>query len=185
MKKLFIVAVMAVFSITSINAQEATFGVKGGMIAGNFAGSSSDGYGGKIGFLAGGVVEIPLGNEFFIQPELLFEFKGAKSGNSKFNLGYISLPVVAKYYVIDGLSVEAGPQFGFLVSAKEKYNGGSDNISDELKTFDMGITFGAGYKLDNGLNFGLRFNPGIISIPKDFSGLTNSAFNFTVGYFFM
>ena len=64
---------------------------------------------------------------------------------------------MAKYYVAEGFSLEAGPQIGFLMSAKMKAESGGDSeeidVKDDLKSIDFGINFGAGYKLENGLNF--------------------------------
>ncbi|RZJ55928.1 MAG: PorT family protein, partial [Flavobacterium sp.] len=35
-------------------------------------------------------------------------------------LSYLNVPIMAKYYVIEKLSLEAGPQIGFLLSAKNQ-----------------------------------------------------------------
>lgn len=110
---------------------------------------------------------------------------------SKRNLSYISVPVMAKYYIIERLSIEAGPQIGFLVSAKRDYDytesEDGEDIKDGYNTIDFGLNFGAGYKLDNGLNFSARYNLGLVNISKyapDGYSTLNNVFQLSVGYFF-
>ena len=193
MKKLLLTAVIAVISIVSINAQE--FGAKAGV---NFASLNGDeDFDGRTSFFVGGVVEFEISESFSIQPELLYSSQGAKSSfseegfdfESTIKLDYLNIPIMAKYYVTEGLSIEAGPQVGFLLSAKAevKEDGESDSedIKDELKSVDFGLNFGLGYKLDSGLNFGARYNLGLSNVPDegDFD-LKNGVFQIAVGYFF-
>lgn len=90
---------------------------------------------------------------------------------------------MGKYYVVKGLSLEAGPQLGFLLSAKNE----STNVKDSFKTFDFGVNLGLGYKLNNGLNFGARYNLGLTNI-NDSEGSSgknrNGVIQVSVGYFF-
>lgn len=64
---------------------------------------------------------------------------------------------MGKYYLTKGLSVEAGPQIGFLLSAKRE----SLDVKESYNTVDFGMNLGIGYKLQNGLNFGVRYNLGL------------------------
>ena len=193
MKKLLLTAVIAVISIVSINAQE--FGAKAGV---NFASLNGDeDFDGRTSFFVGGVVEFEISESFSIQPELLYSSQGAKSSfseegfdfESTIKLDYLNIPIMAKYYVTEGLSIEAGPQVGFLLSAKAevKEDGESDSedIKDELKSVDFGLNFGLGYKLDSGLNFGARYNLGLSNVPdEDDFDLKNGVFQIAIGYFF-
>ena len=69
---------------------------------------------------------------------------------------------MAKFYVAEGFSIEAGPQVGFLFSAKDEYDfdgdTGEDDIKEYFKGIDFGVNFGVGYKLEGGLNLGARYN---------------------------
>ena len=96
-------------------------------------------------------------------------------------LNYLNIPLMAKYYATKGLSLEAGPQIGFLLTAKEDGN----DIIDSYKNTDFGVNFGIGYKLDNGLNFSARYNWGLsnITVKNDITK-NNSVFQLSVGYFF-
>jgi hypothetical protein len=90
---------------------------------------------------------------------------------------------MGKYYVTKGLSLEAGPQIGFLLSAKND----NTDVKNSFKTFDFGVNFGLGYKLENGLNFGARYNFGLSNINNlddSSSKYKNGVFQIYVGYFF-
>ena len=194
MKKLLLTAVFAVITIVSINAQE--FGAKAGV---NFASLNGDeDFDGRTSFFVGGVVEFEISESFSIQPELLYSSQGAKSSFSEegfdfetiIKLDYLNIPIMAKYYVTEAFSIEAGPQVGFLLSAKSEWEADgesdSEDIKDELSSIDFGLNFGLGYKLDSGLNFGARYNLGLSNVPDsgDDIDLKNGVFQIAVGYFF-
>ena len=198
MKKLFLFMALAVFAL-NVNAQDetlqaetsqgVTFGVKAGMNFANLNGDIEENDM-KLGFHFGGVAEIMFNDKFAVQPELLYSSQGTQfdfAGETlKYNLDYINVPVMAKYYVAEGFSVEAGPQVGFLVSAKSKFDGDTEDIED-LKSIDFGFNFGAGYKLDSGLNFSARYNLGLSNIDdvdnSDFE-IKNGVIQVSVGYMF-
>ena len=118
-----------------------------------------------------------------IQPELLY----SGQGGSSINLSYLNMPLTGKYYITKGFSLEAGPQIGYLLSAKT----GERNIKSSFKKFDFGANLGLGYKLNNGLSFGVRYNLGLTKINNtntvsQYSNTTNrnQVFQITIGYFF-
>ncbi len=43
---------------------------------------------------------------------------------------YINLPVLAKYYIFEDFSIEAGPQIGFLLNAEHEVEGDYDSSRD-------------------------------------------------------
>ena len=49
-------------------------------------------------------------NKFAVQPELLYSRQGGRGALRE----YFAIPIMAKYYVIEGLCIEIGPQTGFL-----------------------------------------------------------------------
>ena len=183
MKKLLLVTVMTFFGLANLFAQEVEFGVKGGL---NFASISGDNTGDidpVTSFNFGVMSEIPISEKFSFQPELMYSGQGYSIGDDTVELSYLNLPLMGKYYVTKGLSLEAGPQIGFLLAAD---NEGTD-VKDSFNSVDLGVNFGVGYKLDNGLNFGVRYNLGLSDI-NDLDGFNdknqNGVFQFSVGYFF-
>ena len=59
-----------------------------------------------------------------IQPELMVSGKGSHWKNQYYdardNLTYIDLPILIKYQLADQINIQAGPQFSYLISAKQK-----------------------------------------------------------------
>ncbi|AXT49539.1 PorT family protein [Aquimarina sp. BL5] len=179
-------------ALTFVNAQEESirFGGKVGLNVANFVGDDADDDAeSKLGFHIGAVVEIPITEKFAFQPELLFSTQGVKEEEAgvdfKLNLNYINVPLIFKYYFIEGLNIEIGPQVGFLVSAKAKADSNDTDVKDQFKTLDLGANIGLGYQLDMGLFFQGRYNYGITNIgDDDDSDLRNSVIQFSVGYKF-
>jgi len=182
MKKIMLLAVVTALGFTSANAQKMKLGVKGGL---NFASVSGDNTKGKdavTSFNFGVVSEIPVSGKFSFQPELMYSGQGYSFNDNTIALNYLNIPLMAKYYLTKGLSVEAGPQAGFLLSAKNE----KTDIKKSFNTFDLGVNFGLGYKLENGLNFGVRYNLGLTDINNlgnSFGKNKNSVFQLSVGYF--
>ena len=163
MKKIILSAI-TVMAFAFTNAQETKFGVKGGLNITSFSGGNYYDAKSLVGFQVGGFAEIKIIERLSIQPEVLFSTQGAKQefGNTDFDtkLNYINVPVLAKFYITKQFTVEAGPQIGFLVSAK---NNGND-AKDSFKTFDTGFNFGAGYNFTENVSVGLRYTVGLANI---------------------
>lgn len=193
MKKI-ILTVAAVFAFGLANAQDVKFGVKGGLNLATLGGDVDDNVDAKIGFNVGGFVEIKISDKLAVQPELLYSVQGDKYSESfgsvnytvKENLSYINVPVMVKYYVADKFNLEAGPQVGFLVSAKAKQDSENVDIKDGLNTIDFAANFGAGYDFTENLSVGVRYNLGLANIVKDSDDykVNNRVFSLSVGYKF-
>nr|AOE10401.1 hypothetical protein [uncultured bacterium] len=184
MKKLFTIT-MALIAFT-VSAQNVTFGAKAGLNFASMTGDEADGLDGRTAFHLGVTAEIELSDSFSIQPELLYSGQGFTADNDVTGkVDYINIPVMAKFYVGDGFSLEAGPQIGFLASAKSEAGGESIDIKDALKSTDFALNLGAGYKLDSGLNFGLRYSIGLTDVPDgDSNGFKHSVLQLSVGFNF-
>jgi len=223
MKKMVLGAI-AVLTFSIAGAQTARFGVKGGLNVSTLAGDVDDASP-KIGAHVGGLVEIKITNKFAIQPEILLSLQGTKSeyresapgydytSESKINLTYLNFPVMAKFYVIPNLSLEAGPQLGVLVGAKNKYTetendegfvttySSTRDIKSGLKSVEAGVNFGASYYFTTHMFVQARFCIGISSIDENSgyyrvdngngnvyryngSSVTNNVFQASFGYRF-
>ncbi len=180
MKKIILTAA-AVFAISFANAQDTKYGVKGGL---SMSSTSESGASSLLAFHLGGFAEFKISDKFAVQPELLYSAQGAKFTGGDLNLNYINIPVMAKYYVADAFSIEAGPQIGFLMSAKLD---GTD-VKDFCNSTDFGLNLGAGYNLNETMSLGLRYNMGFSDIEKDLlpaqSGSKNSSIQISFGYKF-
>jgi len=196
MKKLLIISVVAVSALLT-SCATTFYGIKAGPNIANIYGDDVDNAESKIGVLFGGYAEFQAFDTFSIQPELLYSAQGAKYTESdgfdgKFKLDYLNIPIMGKFYVSDGFFLEAGPQIGFLLSAKDEYESpglsGEDDIKEFFKGTDFAANLGLGYQLEGGLNFGARYSVGVSNI-NDFEGSedfknTNGVFSFLVGFRF-
>jgi opacity protein-like surface antigen len=205
MKKIILTAA-AVFALSFANAQDVKFGAKAGLNLSNIGGDLEN-TSSKVGFQVGGFAEIKVSDKFAIQPELLYSAQGAKSEYSEVDsdlvtisskltqkLAYLNIPVMAKYFVTEGFSLEAGPQFGFLMSANAETEvsalGESASVSadnkDYFESIDFGLNFGAGYDVSENINLGVRYSLGLSNIAKDSGDFkaNNSNIAIAVGYKF-
>ncbi len=198
MKKLILSIIVSLFIVANVLSQEIRFGVKGGLNISKFNSKTNAPFSentGRVGFHVGGLIEISLNEKFAIQPELLFSTQGSNinSGERELRLNYLQLPVMGKYKIVKGLSAEAGPVLGYLLSAK--FNGlvnsedGREtiDIKDGYKSVNVALGIGASYKLKSDIFFGLRYNIGLSNINnEDFTSAKtkNNVFQLSVGYLF-
>jgi len=114
-----------------------------------------------VGFNAGVVSEIPLFNNFALQPAVLYSTKGAKydilGEEAEIRPGFIEVPVNMLYKYDFGpvqLLLKAGPYFAYGVGGQVESNGIEADISygsgtNDMKPFDFGLNFGAGVDISN------------------------------------
>lgn len=209
MKKVLFAAI-AVMAFGAVNAQEIKFGAKAGLNIATLNGDVEDAKS-LIGAHLGAFAEIKITDKFAFQPELLYSMQGAKSEYSesgsgfssnyeeKYKFGYLNLPLMAKYFATEKLFIEAGPQIGFLMSAKYEFKetetfmgdtvtfSGEDDIKDNLKSIDFGFNFGFGYEFTQNVFASARYNVGLSDI-NDQEGsdakIQNGVLQFSVGYKF-
>lgn len=169
MRKLMIAAIAVVgISATGLAQQQVKFGPKAGINLASMSGQDDAEM--KIGFHVGAVAEIKFSDTFSIQPELLYSAQGAKSKSSddvKLNNDYINIPIMAKYYFVEGFSVEAGPQIGFLMKAEASNGDATVDMKDYYKSIDFGLGIGLAYDLPQGLFVNARYNIGLSKIGED------------------
>ncbi|MCL7763852.1 PorT family protein [Polaribacter sp. Z014] len=188
MKKVLLVAVLTFLGFANMNAQDIEFGAKAGLNFASVNGDNTKDLGTVTSFNFGLMAEIPFTEKFSFQPEVLFSGQGYSTGpgtDDVIALNYLNIPLMGKYYITKGLSFEAGPQVGFLLSANNNEN--DLDVKSSFNTLDFGVNLGLGYKLDNGLNFSARYNVGLSNI-NDVDGFSNKnrngVFQVSVGYFF-
>jgi hypothetical protein len=185
MKKLIVVPVL-LLACAVVSAQQFELGPKAGVNISNFS-KSTNGANTLVGFHLGGFVAFKLGNNFAIQPEVLFSTQGAKYDDINYDelkANYLNIPVLAQLRMPGGLYLETGPQAGILLSAKLK----DETIKDTYQSLDWSWAFGLGLRSKMGLGLSARYNLGLTKVNDDIAtgsfepNAKNSVFQ--VGLFF-
>lgn len=184
MKKTILVAIMLLSITTVLQAQSIRFGVKGGANFANQNGDTPPAFESKesiTSYHAGLVSEIKLFDSFAIQPELLYSTKGASYKNAmeefKNELGYLSVPVLAKIFLSKSLSLELGPQASFLLSDRKNVNFG------DAKTFEFGVVGGLGLNITKNLFIQARYGLGLTEASKE-ADIKNTNIQLSAGIMF-
>lgn len=147
----------------------------------------------KFSFLAGGFAEFRFNREFSFLAELLYARQGDadkhKDVKERLRVNYLNIPLMAKYYVWQGLSVNFGPQIGFALNAREVTKNDDATVKLKVKnlnTLDFGFGLGVSYDFDWGLVVSTRYNLGLTNVfDKDDVGNNKSrSFQLTAGWRF-
>lgn len=181
------------FAATAQNNSKVSFGLRGGFDYQNINGKNQNGDKLKFDmvprFNVGAVIEIPLADQFFIQPALLYSTKGAQAKNSylgfpmstEFKLGYLELPVNLVYKPTLGtgnLMLGFGPYIAYGIGGDVEYtidgNSSKDKIeftenytsanpfeSRHIKPLDYGGNILFGYQFAGGLSAQLNAQLGL------------------------
>ncbi len=202
MKKVILSAI-AVASFAFSNAQTSTsmdnstavsnstrFGIKGGVSLANLSGGYLVNPEPRLGGQAGVFAEFRISDQFSFQPEVLVSLQGAKfesteldlgggglyTRTNSWRLGYINVPLMVKFYPIQKLSIEVGPQVGILVASKNKTeqtittNGVRQtssrdiDIKNQINSADLGASVGLSYYFTDNLFASARYTIGLTSI---------------------
>jgi hypothetical protein len=197
-KLLFLLFILPVFSAHC----QWGGGIKAGMNISNFIGDDADGSDPRIGYNLGGYVNKSISELITFQPELLISSVGTKTKESgtdpdlgeysidaSIQLTYLTAPIMFLFNLNDKINLHVGPQLGFLMAAKTKYDiksdlisvSGSEDVKEEFKPIDFGLNVGLGYSFGL-INATLRYNLGLAEIPDGDSSIKNSVIQFSIGY---
>ena len=209
MKKIILTSLMLCSAFAF--SQEIKFGAKVGLNLSNLRGdypAGIDEHNAKIGFNIGGFAEYEINDKFTLQPELLFSTQGNTYGfktyygggtyydGAEFNLklNYLNLPIILKYKIIEKLSIDFGPQIGYLMSAKTKidvtedsrdpsqnysveidilndgkYNVGGTTIQSKASAnrLDFSLNLGTSYDITEKIFLQGRYNFGLSTVDKN------------------
>src|SRR5688572_1023648 len=170
MKKVSMVLSVAVISFlfSTVSAQQA-IGIKGGI---NIA--SLSGFEGRSRISAHGGVFLhhTINKNWCFQPELLYSGEGQRyiSGGVErtLALSYIQLPLMIQYYPAPQVYLEAGPQFGLLLSAQDKVDDYEEQINakDDFTQAQVALGLGIGYKASEQLILYGRYNFGLTDVTR-------------------
>ena len=189
MKKLFTILFAVVLAL-SVSAQ-AQFGIKAGF--NNSAIGSSDSefnefFTSKSGMQFGGIAMFELSDAIQLRTAALYSQKGATILDEiTYALDYLEVPVDFAFILGDGgFSLNAGPYFAFLMSAKSKFDGESEDIDDN-SAMDIGLNFGASYLINEQILIDARYGMGLTNISSasnEDETILNGALQISVGYLF-
>lgn len=187
---------MAVLIFSTARAQSIHLGIKVGTNINKISGKSfSDQF--NYGYHLGAFTEIGLGSKFAIQPEVLFnqintdtsslfsKIYTSLNPNKILNikLSYLSIPVLLDYKVNKFFTIQAGPQFGILISQNEKL---VQNGKDAFRKGDFSMLAGVQLKIVHFRIYG-RYAIGLTNINDiDTKDLWKSqSFQLGIGFAFL
>ncbi len=217
MKRKLLILVATVVMISAASYAQISFGVRAGVNLQNINGK--DDAGDKlttdliIGFNAGVNVELPIAQDFYLQPGLLFSTKGAKSSEEGYegsmSIAYLELPIhlVYKPQLGNGkLILGFGPYVGYGIMGKVKPDEGDDldikfknKVTDAdyeedyyyVKALDAGADIFFGYEFASKLSVQLNAQLGLLSMIPGYEGdddskaiEKNTGFGISLGYRF-
>lgn len=166
----------------------------------------------KLGYEGGAEVEymvhdrigVTLGAMYAMQSEKAKDFHVAskqdgsdnlydftKAEDIRVNMGFLNIPLKCNVYLTDNIALKAGVQFGFMLSAKLKYNTVS-GLYDKLNPgkiiyYDAEgkpIPVGVSYEYENVI-LEAQYRIGLSDlndIPHDSNKFRSSVFSFSLGY---
>lgn len=192
MLKRTILCVITIFAFGFSNAQDVKFGIKAGLNLSSWTGDTQGmNLRPRLGINVGGFAEIRFLDQFSIQPEILYSAQGTRfknvgatvngqyfKGDIKWNLSYINIPLMFKYTTNNKSYFEAGPQIGFLLSAKFR----GEDIHNLYKSTDFGFNLGCGYNFTENIAVGIRYTIGLTDVNdasdeyQDYPDLYNASF---------
>lgn len=156
MKKLLIL-VFVLSSVAAVQAQvQVALGIKAGANISKFDDSATD----NLTTFHAGAFGLFKFTKIGIQPEVLFSQQGAKIDGDELKTSYMTIPVMLKLYLIGGLNLQAGPQFGFLTKAELDGN----DVKESFKNSDLSANVGLGWDLPFGLTVDARYNIGLSDV---------------------
>ncbi len=194
MKKnvLIIVAFLTGVACFAQNTNNVQLGARGGVNFATVAGDDFESPDSRTSFYVGLVAEAPLSDHVSLQPEVFYSGQGfditdePDTPDAQFQVDYIQVPVLLKFYIADGLNIHGGPQFGFKVNEELDFDPGEDSgdfDSDSINSFDFQGTAGVEYKFPSGFFIQGRYSYGFSEIIEDVD-VHNSVWSAGLGFMF-
>lgn len=208
MKKFILSATAVLFGLGAFAQTPLGYGIKAGVNIPNYHYSDIDfDTKSSTNFHVTAYLDAPISSNFYIQPGISLQGKGAKFAEGEFfgdnykitqNTMWLEIPVnaVAKFHTgyAGNFYIGAGPYAAFGLSGKNKVTSGSDSNDlgdfkfgkdEDQKSFDAGINFLAGYQLSSGLTIGAGYGLGLTDIaPNNTASYkqNNRVLSFSVGF---
>ena len=185
MKKGFLLLAFLIFA-TVVQAQ---IGIRAGIGSSNFSnGESQRAFTSTTGVHLGAYYGIKATDKLTVEPGLFYSGKGYKTvplGSTqeiKESLGYLDIPVLARYAINSSFNVFAGPQAGFLLSRTRTTGSTKDTNAESLGGYEIGAVLGAGYQMASGVNLQFSYDFGVVPFNYYEFEVNNTVFKLSVGY---
>lgn len=138
----------------------------------------------KISFFIGAFMEYPINKKgnLALKTELLYCQNGTEidkksateeegifytSDGASYSVGQLNVPILLKFTTNKKIAFHAGGYIGAILFAKGSGNNGlGADLKSRIKTFDLGLNFGASYPLNKNLLLEVRYNRGLLNIDK-------------------
>ncbi|MCG2431393.1 porin family protein [Aequorivita xiaoshiensis] len=190
MKKLIVTVIILFIGVNSYS-QEFDLGVKAGINFSNVYGLDKLNLEYTEGIVVGVFAGVKFSDRIGLQVDALYSEQGAKftsSGSGKFDLTYLNVPVVLKYYLVDDqpLYIQVGPQVGFLINDDLRTVIDNSSVNAAGNDTDIAAVMGMGYDFPYGIRLEGRFNLGITSITDyQLESGRHKYISLTIGYSFL
>ena len=152
------------------------FGIKGGLNLAKISVDPSDSgcCDSRVGAAVGAFVGVPITDMVSFAPEVLFSMKGAKfsegGDTATLKLTFIQIPMLLKAkFPTSGMAqpfITVGPSLGLRMSAKIKFEGGEDDIKNDVESTDFSLIFGGGVMVGRA-SVEARYDLGLKDLDKD------------------
>lgn len=198
MKKIILCFTVLVTTVCTF-AQDIRVGIKGGLNLANQkikSGSFSRKGNTIASFHAGFVLDIPLTEELYVQPQLLLTGKGSKDFDVIVRPYYVELPVniIYKYEINNRLKIYGGlgPGLGLGIfgNIKDLNNNFSRKLkfgetsNSDYKTVDFTGGFELGAEVNNKVGLGIGYRWSFADVTRGSNKVTHKVVNFSIAYFF-
>ena len=208
-RKLFLLVLLSL-SIKVGHSQDKKFGLMGGANYSNVFGDLKDNFDveRRISYHVGAFSFLSLSDRIAFSPRVAYSSQGydiefglRQTANEPLTLfefttrlNYLNVPLLFKYYLKPDLSINFGPQLGFLlntVTINKNTSGPSlghdtTRISGDFRV-DYGLKVGAAYAINHDLFVELNYFQGFSNISRDSiiptESNNNSVYQLSVGYF--
>lgn len=186
MKKILLACATALMVTAAASAQGWAWGPKVGLTMSTINGVEDVQL--REGVSAGLFFESVACNWFVIEGDLLFSMQGFKADDelgSKIRLNYISMPIVGKYYVFDGLNLQMGAAFDYLIHSGIKVDDNSDvDIDGDFNKFNIQFVAGMAYDFDFGMVLEARYSYGLTPMSTQRNDIYSGMLQISAGWRF-
>lgn len=158
----------------------------------------------KVGLVAGVETEWQMFKRSSLSFGVLYAQQGCRWGHvdnlrkdMKLTTHYLNFPVMENIYVLPGLALKGGVQFGFSLDNRVSYNEMATDVmnehntdkklwerrsynTDDVKKLDVSIPVGISYNFYD-VVFDLRYTFGLNSMHKSINGVHNHMLMLTIG----